>query len=175
MNDATFGGAHRAKKEGKAGRTDTVGGVTSHRAKLRFTNRAKAVNVADKALAFGKFARKRLIDKVFQRIEEFAAFAAHHRRIGALDVQDTAALTFTGLSAQLKSGHAKDVVQELFCLSVSFLHLSPETGKLFLTNSLRLRRARVIQVLFRARRAGAVLLLRWLLFVIFRLEHAVNQ
>ena len=119
---AAFAGVHRAEGEGNAGRAHAVGGVSRHRAQLGLAHGAEVVNVADDALAVRKCARERLIDEVFERVEQLAAFAPEHRRVGAVDVDDAAALGLARARAKVETGVIEDVIQELLRLIEFFFH-----------------------------------------------------
>src|SRR2546423_244624 len=103
MNHTALVCAHWAKEKGQARRADAVGGVTRHHSQLGLAHRAKTVNVADETFAFGKFARERLVDEMFERIQKLAAFCAQHRCVVAVNVESAARRLFARFGVKIKT------------------------------------------------------------------------
>jgi hypothetical protein len=116
VNDAPLIRIHRPEGEGDTRCSNTVGSMTSHSSKLRFTSCAKIFNVADDAFFFGKSANESLIKKVLQGFKQLAAFAQQKGRVRAFYVQETTALFRINMSAQLKTRTLKYGVEKVLSL-----------------------------------------------------------
>ena len=84
-----------------------------HCAQFCLTHCAKTVNITDETFFFRKTTCKRLTNKVFKRIQKFAALTSQQRRICAFKVQRAATLSLRCFCMKVEPNMAEDIIKKL--------------------------------------------------------------
>ena len=113
MNYASFTGVHRAKSKRQARRANTISGVSRHRAQLGFAHQAEIIHITDETLSLRKTARKRLVDEMFERVQQFAAFTSEHGGTLAIDINHAPPFRLARAGAKVETDTVKDVIEKL--------------------------------------------------------------